>query len=187
MKKERHIEDAQVIEKIRKNYENILINFIKEIVCNYYNVNEDVFYSKKKKRHFVKIKYVCIYLITTNTEVTVTDLGKRFNINHGTVIHGRDNIKGYLTYDDKLKKEVSDLQQMISEKAYGFARQNALNENFHFIDLNEFYSAETEENKFVLFVGYNEKDIELIKKRLGKKRVNHHKETKLYLLELKNK
>lgn len=167
------------------------INFIKDTICLYYNVDRKVYDGKSRKAKDIKIKHLCIYLCMKYLDVTTVKLGSYFNLDHSSVIYIVKKFNGYLDWDEDLKLEVNTIKNILDFKV---SNELDVDEKNYYIPLNEFYSIKLQENKAIILKGFNEneiKSLKLINKDNGKDYFSifeprKHINQKFYILEKKD-
>jgi chromosomal replication initiator protein len=103
--------------KIRVNPAEVI-----QLVCAYRNISFDELLTPSRVRSLAYTRALCFYLCYEFTEATVKGLGRLFNRDHTTVIHGRELIKGQIgLYEDVsgdvdyLKGQIERLRQPVTE------------------------------------------------------------------------
>lgn len=92
-----------IIPGIRKEErKNLEINECVNTVAKFFDVEIDLILSKKRNASIVLIRHLCMYFIRKNTSITLKDIGRYFNTDHKTVIHGCNSIKRYIENNDKI-------------------------------------------------------------------------------------
>jgi len=143
-----------------ENAKGRIIDFTKDIVANYYGMDtKDCFSTKTRKREIIQVRHVAIYLIMTNVKTSTTSLGREFNYDHATIIHAVKKISGYLTWDVELKREIAEMQNLIKLKALAVTKGMDINNDFYFIDMNNFHSIKLSTKKAIILVGFDESEI----------------------------
>jgi len=90
-----------------------------DAVCNHYNVPIENIYSKKRTwtTHTIPRQMVC-YILMGAFDISCTDIGRALNKNHATVLHGKDKIKNYITYDNKILNDYLDIKSNLIKKGF---------------------------------------------------------------------
>ena len=98
--------------------QNITIDKIMDVVCNYYQVKKVDLVGKKKNKEIVNPRQICIYLITELMDVPLITIGSAFGgKDHTTIMYARDKIAQNIKTDKSLKTDIEDLTAMIKEKS----------------------------------------------------------------------
>jgi hypothetical protein len=151
------------LENIMKN-ENLVdvnrnIEFIMDIVAYFYGEDKYIYEQKSRKSNIMKIKHIAIYICTKNLKITMVELGRAFKCSHSMVVYVKKTYDGYLRFDNDLKKEFADIQNILSFKLAG--ELNLEKENYY-IPLNEFVSMKNENGKAILLKGFTDEEIRRI-------------------------
>ena len=94
--------------------QNLTIEKVMDVVCNYYKVKKADLIGKKKNKEIVDPRQICIYLITELIDVPLMTIGNAFGgRDHTTIMHARDKIAQNIKSDKSLKTNVEDLIAMI--------------------------------------------------------------------------
>ncbi|MCQ2542730.1 MAG: chromosomal replication initiator protein DnaA [Lachnospiraceae bacterium] len=93
-----------------------VINFdiIIEEVSNHYNVSVNDIKSNKKNKEIATARQVAMYLCEKLTEDTKTNIGKKMNRDHATVIHNINKVKESIDSDPTFEKNIDSLIKIIT-------------------------------------------------------------------------
>lgn len=177
------------VDKLHKTADYIImVDFIKNLVCDYYSENIELISQKNRKREVVKCRQISMYLLVRNTTMPLSEIAKYFNKDHATVIHSRKMIENYLTWDKDICKEISDLQIVVTEKLKKFTKGDYEEKGFYFIDLDNCSSIQIDNEKSILMTGFTDEEKTDFVKLLGLNiKVMEHKNTHLYILQKNEK
>jgi hypothetical protein len=142
------------------SYNTMICGFVKEIVCSYYGVDSDKLNYECRKRELVKCKQISMYLIYKHLNMSLSKIGQEFNKNHATVIYSVKTISNYLDWDKDLKNEIDELEKIVLLKSNAMINNYSIDQNFYFIDLNEFSSIKPNKKQSIILVGYSDKEID---------------------------
>lgn len=165
------------------------INFIKDVVSAYYNLDKENFNKNSRKLDVVKLKHIAIYIAKKNIKISTISLGNKFGFNHSTVIYVIKKFNGYLEWDADFRKEIIDIENILK---FEFANKLNNNKEYYYIPLNDFVSIKQENNKAIILKGFTEEEIkslQFIDNRNGNKFfkseniIKQHKNKNLYILE----
>ena len=84
-------------------------------VCRYYGVEEETLLSSRKARNIAEPRQVAMYLIRTGLGTSLTEIGKRFSRDHGTVHYAIRKI------EQRLRAKDRELETRIQEIRADFA------------------------------------------------------------------
>lgn len=89
------------------------IDQVIQIVCDNYNLKEDVFLSKNRSNEVAIPRMIAMYICRTYLDENLTKIGIKFGgKNHTTVMHAVNKIKKAIIDDDNLNNEI---QKMINQ------------------------------------------------------------------------
>lgn len=135
------------------------IDFIKDVVAFFYGEDRYIYEQKSRKSNIMKIKHVAIYICIKNLKITQVELGRAFKISHSMIVYIGKTYDGYLRFDNDLKKEITDIKNILNFKLA--AELNLEKENYY-IPLNEFVSMKNENGKAIILKGFTEDEIRRI-------------------------
>lgn len=178
-------EDEQLLTNSKQVVQQKIMEFIIKVVQNYYKVDEDYFSRKTRRNEIIHPRQVAMYLTKKNTTLSLNFIGKMFgNRDHATIINANNKIQGFVDVDKGVKKEISDIQKIISLKGSSALNGYKLNDVFYFIDLSNFESLRFGEHKTVLLTGFSDDEISEIKATInGLTESRRHTNTGIYILE----
>jgi len=78
-------------------------------VCELYGITLESLSSKTRIRNVVEARFVLFYILHKIQGLTSPEVGKLFNKNHATVLHGCTTISGFIEFDKKFEEKVSKL------------------------------------------------------------------------------
>jgi len=93
---------------------NISIDYITQIVCKYFSVDENKVREKNRKKEVVLARQVAMFLSKKLTKSSLKTIGLHFGgRDHSTVIHAYNSIEQLLTDDNSTKDIVDTLRNKI--------------------------------------------------------------------------
>jgi chromosomal replication initiator protein len=114
--------DVQLAESVVKNIvhqrKRITIDYIKKLVCKYYNVNMNDIVSRSRKQNFVRPRQMAIYLARQYTDAPLQTIGKSFNRYHATALHSINCIERGLKLDRTIQKQVEFFRQKLESNKF---------------------------------------------------------------------
>ena len=173
-----------------REQELILAPYIINLVGQYFNAAAGYELTKLRDKVSVHHKYVCMYLIKTNTEhLSLKTIGEYFLKDHCMIIHACKRIKNYLFYDTEVKDQIFAIQGKINSKVEklidGIFDEKA-DEEYYKINLNFFTSIKVHGcNKFIIGVNITDAELDSIKGLFDTIETRKHKNTGLILCEPK--
>ena len=76
-------------------------------VCQVYGIELADLMSKARHRILVEPRQVLFYILHKKLNIPCVKVGKMFNKNHATVLHGANNILNWMENDKELRKRVN--------------------------------------------------------------------------------
>jgi chromosomal replication initiator protein len=93
---------------------NISIDYITQVVCNYFEVDENKVREKNRKKEIVLARQVAMFLSKKLTKSSLKTIGLHFGgRDHSTVIHAYNSIEQLLSDDSSTKGIVESLRNKI--------------------------------------------------------------------------
>jgi len=98
----------------KNNKREIDVEYIQETVAAYYNLTPDEICGKKRTATITYARHVAMYLSRMILDKSLKDIGRDFGgRDHSTIIHACDKITAELEDNQKLKKEIGELEKKI--------------------------------------------------------------------------
>jgi chromosomal replication initiator protein len=89
----------------------ISIDSVVKLVSNYYNLDERVIYDKTRRKEIVRARQVIMFMLREDFNESYPAIGAKLGgKDHTTVIHSYEKIKGELTHNPHLMKEIEDIR-----------------------------------------------------------------------------
>lgn len=92
----------------------ITYDIIMEEVSKHYNVSLNDIISNKKNKEIATARQIVMYLCEKLTEDTKTNIGKKMNRDHATVIHNINKVKESIENDPTFEKNIDSLIKTIT-------------------------------------------------------------------------
>ncbi len=97
-----------------KSKKTVSIVEIVKSICNYYQVEETLVYSKTRRKDVVYPRQVIMYILREEYNISYPSIGDKLGgRDHTTVIHSYEKIKRELKTDPHLIKEIEDLRSIL--------------------------------------------------------------------------
>ena len=107
-------EVKQSLRSFAKPQKNISVKSVVSKVANYYGIDEDSVYEKTRRREVVRPRQVIMYLLREDFGISYPAIGSKLGgRDHTTVIHSCEKIKGELSGDNDLIKEIQHLRTLL--------------------------------------------------------------------------
>lgn len=95
----------------------LTVDDILEKVCHHYNVTQQNVFSKSRKRDYVIVRQISMYLAQKHTKMTASRIGQLIgNRDHSTVIHSCNTVEQRLKVDKAFQDEVSSIENSFKLK-----------------------------------------------------------------------
>ncbi len=95
----------------------LTVDDILEKVCNHYNVPQQHVFSKSRKRDFVMVRQVSMYLAQKYTKMPASRIGQLIGgRDHSTVIHSCSTIEQRLKVDKEFSAELTSIENSFKLK-----------------------------------------------------------------------
>ncbi|MBQ6577126.1 MAG: chromosomal replication initiator protein DnaA [Bacteroidales bacterium] len=104
--------------KITKNIitetkNDLTIDKVKRVVCQYFNISDASLLSKSRKRELVQARQIAMYMSRTLLNVSLATIGSEMGKDHATVVHACSTVSSLIeTYPD-FRKYVKDIEKML--------------------------------------------------------------------------
>lgn len=103
---------SQAIKKIEAK--KITVNIIESVVCNFYNIKNELIHTASRKRQIVQARQVAMYLSKTYTEMSLAQIGALIGKkNHATVLHACKIVKEQMEVDKTFREEIAEIEKKI--------------------------------------------------------------------------
>ncbi|HHT21259.1 MAG TPA: chromosomal replication initiator protein DnaA [Tissierellia bacterium] len=87
-------------------------HFIRELICNYFDVTEKELDSPKRTKRIAYPRQVAMYLIREYTDLSLPKIGEIFgNRDHSTVVHACDKLTGEVENNPETKEMIDQLKE----------------------------------------------------------------------------
>jgi chromosomal replication initiator protein len=102
-----------VIDKLVKNTKKDLsIEYIQEMVCEYFNIDVEMLKSKTRKREIVQSRQIAMYFAKSLTKSSLSTIGAKIGgKDHATVLHACKTVNNLLETDKRFKDYIDDIQK----------------------------------------------------------------------------
>ncbi len=107
--------------QVLQHYNNIMPNLTMEgivkLICKNYDLSEDQLRSKSRQRQIVLARNTAFFLARKHTDLSLKDIGTKFNRKHSTVIKGITNIERELSLKTPLGCQLSKTMDLIERSS----------------------------------------------------------------------
>ena len=111
--------DLNLAKQMLKNFvknssKEISMEYIQNLVCEYFEVPIDMVKSQTRKREIVQARQISMYLAKAHTKSSLKSIGSFFGgRDHSTVIYACQTVEDLIDTDKKFKGYVADIQKKL--------------------------------------------------------------------------
>ena len=106
-----HLAERVIKRAVKVDNHPLTIDDILEKVCNHYGVSQQNVFSKSRKRDFVQVRQISMYLAQKYTKMPAGRIGQLIGgRDHSTVIHSCNTIEQRLKVDRAFSAEMSSIE-----------------------------------------------------------------------------
>ena len=106
-----HLAERVIKRAVKVDNRPLTIDDILEKVCNHYGVSQQNVFSKSRKRDFVQVRQISMYLAQKYTKMPAGRIGQLIGgRDHSTVIHSCNTIEQRLKVDRAFSAELSSIE-----------------------------------------------------------------------------
>ena len=99
---------------VHVSQKEISIKQITDIVCKYFNIDEQSFNSSKRTREVAQARQIAMYLAKQHTKLPLAAIGSAIGgRNHATVLHSCKNVLNLIETDKVVKSQIEEISKMI--------------------------------------------------------------------------
>ena len=105
----------QITEKIVGEQQNdVTIDKVQKIVCDYFNISRDELVSKTRKRQIVQARQIAMYMSRNLINCSLSTIGMEIGgKDHATVLHACTTVNDLMSTDKSFRQYVSDIEKML--------------------------------------------------------------------------
>ena len=100
---------------IEKDKKVIDLDYIKEVVANFYSINVHDLYSKSRAQNIVFPRHIAMYISRMLTDFSLIKISESFNRDHSTLIHAIEKIENLIIEDETVKDEIDAIVEKIQK------------------------------------------------------------------------
>lgn len=106
---------CEVLKELVDGDRSITMPHILEVVGDFYRLKEKELLSKSRHKSIVLPRQVAMYLCRTHTNASLPDIGVEFGgKDHSTVMHACSKIRELMAKDDRFRKQLQDLTNLLT-------------------------------------------------------------------------
>ncbi|MBQ8553888.1 MAG: chromosomal replication initiator protein DnaA [Alistipes sp.] len=99
---------------VHMSQKEISIGRITEIVCKYFDIDEQSFSSSKRTREVAQARQIAMYLAKQHTKLPLAAIGSAIGgRNHATVLHSCKNVTNLIETDKVVKNQIEEIEKLI--------------------------------------------------------------------------
>ena len=112
-----HLAERVIMRSVKIDDRPLTIDDILEKVCHHYGVSQQSAFSKSRKRNYVQVRQVSMYLAQKHTKLSAARIGLLIgNRDHSTVIHSCNTIEKRLKVDKSFLEEINSIENSFKLK-----------------------------------------------------------------------
>ncbi|HJX33539.1 MAG TPA: chromosomal replication initiator protein DnaA [Desulfatiglandales bacterium] len=96
----------------------VSIEGIKKIICQYFKVDPSALQSKSRKMIYSYPRNMYVYLCRNYSSATLEEIGSSVNRNHSTIVYSSEVIERKIRLDNRIKNQVNFLKEKIKEMTH---------------------------------------------------------------------
>ncbi len=106
---------GKITEKIVGEQQNeVTIDKVQRIVCDYFNITRDELLSKTRKRQIVQARQIAMYMSRTLINCSLSTIGAEIGgKDHATVLHACTTVTDLMSTDKTFKQYVTDIEKLL--------------------------------------------------------------------------
>lgn len=107
----------ELVEKIVSDHKvDLSVGRIQDVVCGYFNITQDQFLSKTRKREIVQARQIAMYLSRNLTKTSLSFIGQQIGgKDHATVLHACNTVSDLMDTDKAFRGYVTDIERQLNE------------------------------------------------------------------------
>ena len=104
-----------ITEKIVGEQQNdITIDKVQKVVCDYFNITRDTLLSKSRKRQIVQARQIAMYMSRSLINCSLSTIGAEIGgKDHATVLHACTTVTDLMSTDKTFRQYVTDIEKML--------------------------------------------------------------------------
>ncbi len=99
---------------VKKTKKELSVDFIQQIVCEYFGLAVDSLQSKTRKREIVQARQVAMYFSKSLTNSSLSTIGSKIGKkDHATVLHACKTVNNLIETDKDFKNQIKEIEAQI--------------------------------------------------------------------------
>lgn len=105
----------EIIERLTKHTrKEVSIDYIKKVVCSYYNIHPDMLQQNTRKREIVQARQIAMYFSKNLTKSSLNVIGMQIGgKDHATVLHAYRTVKNLIETDKSFRLQVEEIERKL--------------------------------------------------------------------------
>ncbi len=115
--KEITVELAEKITRkiVGEQHNEITIDKVQKVVCDYFNISRDDLLSKTRKRQIVQARQIAMYMSRTLINCSLSTIGAEIGgKDHATVLHACTTVGDLMSTDKTFRQYVTDIEKLLA-------------------------------------------------------------------------
>ncbi len=113
-----HLAERIIKRAVKTDNHPLTVDDILDIVCKHYGVVQQNVFSKSRKREYVQVRQVSMYLAQKYTKMPASRIGQLIGgRDHSTVLHSCSAVEQRLKVDSKFRDDISSIEQAFKLKS----------------------------------------------------------------------
>ncbi len=96
----------------------VSIDDIKKVICQYFKVDPTTLQSKSRKKIYSYPRNIYVYLCRNYSSATLEEIGRSINRNHSTIVYSSEVIERKIRLDNRTKNQINFLKEKIKEMTH---------------------------------------------------------------------
>lgn len=107
-------EIKNILKNNAKPKKNVSVKDVVKVIADFYNIEEEIIYSKTRRKEVVKPRQVIMYILREDFSISFPSIGEKLGgRDHTTIIHSYEKMREEIKKDGLLAQEINQLRSMI--------------------------------------------------------------------------
>ncbi len=100
---------------VGEQHNEITIDKVQKVVCDYFNISRDTLLSKTRKRQIVQARQIAMYMSRTLINCSLSTIGAEIGgKDHATVLHACTTVGDLMSTDKTFRQYVTDIEKLLA-------------------------------------------------------------------------
>ena len=100
---------------VKISKKQVTFELITECVCDFYNLDQELLYSKTRKREISDARQLVMFLAKKYTQLSSINIGQRLKRDHATVLHSWKAVEERMSVDRDFRAEVEKIESILKQ------------------------------------------------------------------------